>query len=367
MKKALAILLTFAMLFAVLAINTTAATTPSVTVFGNESRPVKSGEELNFTVRLSDFGEVQGLDLIITANNNVTFTKVSGDFVNDTQDAKNYKLQNQKIHIVDVTKNITENDKFQVANIVVTATVNGDSDIQVTGKLAKDGTTLFQNGEYAINNGVVVVKDVRSGSGTSLTPTEGYFTPYGAVYYQDESGYKYATKTGKDAFNLDGSTTYNYTEYKLPDSDKNITTFESTETINEVSKNAIMFNNYAQVTSGKTYGTMLIKDWDALQEYYVTQKGETNESLLRRIYDIYADNTGWKVYSYNGGKATFEVCKVAQNNYMWKSDVDGGILEYAVRIRPDESLLGEYEFSAVAYSNDRTISTVIQTKTYTFK
>lgn len=360
MKKALAILLTLAMLFAVLAINTSANTVaPTITVFGNESTPVDAAGEVKFTVRLANFGTVQGLDLKITADNDITFTAVEADEI-ELVKYSNYTLKNQEIHIVDVTGNIANANDLTVANITVTATVNGDSVINVIGSLAKDGTTLFNNDEYGINGGKVIIKKVTEATvteSTNLEAEENFFIPYGAVVKSDGT---FVPKKNDGGFDVaEGDT---YTKVAVPAS--GITTFAWSKAKTDDS-NAVRFGNYAKITENTTYGTMVIcGDWDAFQQYYQAEKGYSAADLIKKISDSYDANIGENDYVYfvaNG--IQIDVYKVSQYNYMWK---DSNSLEYAVRVN---GLEADDKCAAVAYaitgSGPAKFSTEIKTYVHT--
>lgn len=359
MKKALALLLSFAMLFTVLTVNVFAATTPTIAI---TDVTVAADEDATITLKLSDFSEVKGMDLTVTATAGIKFTAVDSELVAEG----NYTLADQKLHIVDLTDVTT-------ATIVITAEVTADGTVSVTADLAKSGTALFEAGEVSIDSeGTVTIKSVETSgtaTGTVETPTtlknedEGYFIPYGAVYVKNGDGsYTYVKKNSDGGFTITEDVKWN--KFEIPAG--GFGTFAYSTSLNAVTTSAVQFATYSnKLGTASEHGTMLIAgDWAEFKEKYPTR---TEAELIAQLSKVYDNNIGTNDYvnvTFNSKAHAIEVRKVKQTNYMWQ-DKNNGILEYALRVN---GLEANDDYVAVGYyisNSAETLSATIKEYTYT--
>lgn len=357
MKKILAIILSIAMLFGVLTINTFAADTePKVTLITNEGSPVDNNIDTYFTVRLDNFTSIKGMDITITADSGLIFksvqaTGLKNELVKDT----NYTITDNKIRIVDLT--VKDSTSVDSAKIIVMARAATDEkatqNITVEGKYADSGKTLFsittEPGVFEVSKTVTPTPV----SNKTLTAEDNYFIPYGSVYKETDTGFAFITKEANGSFNIPEGD-YKYKEYKIPDN--GITTFGFSYKEDE---KHLRFGSYSNKnTTGVKHGTMVFEgDWLALKEHYIKQ-GYTVQQILKAIYDNYDKKNPDREYTYvyytvtdkEGNNKQVNVYKFDQNNYMWKGqDEDARVLEYAIRLT---NYLPETNYTAVSYSID---------------
>ncbi len=344
MKKVLAIILSIAMLFGVLAINTFAETTPTITIDCGEA--VKVGETTTINVNLTNFSGVKGIDLTVTAGEGIVFTDVtSAEIALDRETNINCKLEDQTFHIVDLTN-------VDTATIAITATVNADAKVTAVAQLAKDSKVLYASNEFSIVDGNVVVKTVEmkgTVSGSEEAPVEfknedeGYFIPYGSVYVKNEDGsFTYVKKNEYGIFNITESGV-NWDKFEIPAD--GFGTFALSDTLNAMTTPAVQFATYSNKYATATkHGTMIIAgDWTEFKAKYSTK---TEAELIAKISEVYDANIGDNDYvnlTFNSKVNAIRIKKINQKNFMWKND---SVLEYALRVN---GLNANDDYAAVGY------------------
>ena len=321
MKKLTASIIAGALMISAMGINAFAdgaGTQPSIKVYGNA---VPTSDATEFTVKLTDFAAVKGMKLEIASGAGLKLTGVSGDIVN----TGNYKVTDNKITIVDVTK-------AETANITVKAEANTDvvdsADITVTADLAQNGKSLYAEGTYNLVNGKVAVKTAAATQkvekAEDLKEETGYFIPYGSLGYTENGVFKAIDKNDDGSFSASnfptdlGSLSYN--KYKLPAN--KIMTFGQGES--EKVKGAYQFGTYALEEAGTKFGTMCIAgDWTEFVEYFKDNKNMTEGEMLSAIYEAYNKNINGHKYvkmTCNNKANTIRVYVVENQKQMWSSN-----------------------------------------------
>lgn len=353
MKKLIAIISALTMAVTVMCVGASAASTPSIKVFGNESTPAGQGEETSFDVRLADFSGIKGMDVKITSDKNAKFTKITSKDI-ELKENDNYTLKDNEIHIVE----LNSQDKLLLK---VTAVASKESQIEVSATLAESGTKLAQS--VATVGGTVVVSDKKEDTtkaeATVLNPSgENYFIPYG---YVKRDG-KYIEKEADGSFKNVPSG-QNYAEFPIP---TDVVTFGVSEKENKT--NTPQFGSYGVKAADKTFGTLsVIGDWDGFSAYYVKNSGVTISKLMEAVLKYYNaneakmknENATHVILKYDGGK-TVKIFKTEQTKKMWDNDK---YIQYSLRV---EGLKSGEQVAAVGYSiigNTTSLSSEI--KTYT--
>ena len=356
MKKLIAIISALTMAVSVRCIGASAASTPSIKVFGNESTPAEKGKETSFDVRLANFSGIKGMDVKITSDSNAKFTGITSEDIKLTEN-DNYKLSDNEIHIVELNTKDT-------LLLKVTATVEARSEIKVSATLAESRTTVAQT--VAITDGNVVVSDKKEDTTKAetavLNPSDStkYFIPYG---YVKKDG-KYIEKETDGSFKNVPSE-QNYAEFPIP---TDVVTFGVSEKENKA--NTPQFGSYGVKAADKTFGTLsVIGDWDGFSAYYVKNYGVTIFELMNSVLRYYDANetkmtnegATHVILKYDGTK-TIKVFKTAQTKVMWEN---GNHIQYSLRV---EGLTSGDQVAAVGYSvnNGKTVLSS-EIKTYTAK
>ena len=355
MKKLIAIISALTMAVSVMCIGASAASTPSIKVFGNDSTPAEKGKETSFNVRLADFNGIKGMDVKITSDSNAKFTGITSEDIKLTKD-DNYKLSDNEIHIVELNTKDT-------LLLKVKATVSAEAKITVSATLAESGTTLAQS--VATVGGTVSVSDKKEDTtkaeATVLNPSgENYFIPYG---YVKRDG-KYIEKEADGSFkNVPAG--QNYAEFPIP---ADVVTFGVSE--KENTTNTPQFGSYGVKVADKTFGTLsVIGDWDGFSAYYVKNYGVTISELMKAVLNYYnANEQAMKdanathvIFKYGEGKTkSIKIFKTAQTKVMWENTEH---IQYSLRV---EGLTAGDQVAAVGYSvnNGKTVLSS-EIKTYT--
>lgn len=355
-KKISAIILAGALLASAVGMNAFADSTgtkPTITVFGNESSPAKPGESVVVNVRLSDFSTVAGMDISLNGTDSA-FEKIESSDIKLEKDS-NYKLTDNKIHIVEL------NEK-DVINLKVTVKASATANLTVNAELAKDGKDLIK--DFTIKDGKVVVgttsATVAEGQ-TELADGNEYFIPFGSVF---DTNNTFVKKDGNGKFTVSAGTTYQ--QFAIP---KDITTFGVSDkfTASNGSTNR-QFGTYANNYDNQNYGTMLIfGDFNTAADYVREKSGMSVSELLNFLStkfnesNIAADGKKYLPVTYKDGTETKElkVIKVEQTKYLWKS-TDGKSCEYALRVI---DITDSQTYTAVGYHGTN-LSTEIKTEIY---
>lgn len=370
MKKTIAIVLSLVMLFGLFAINTFAATgDPTVQLITNAGSPIKNDEHDStvFTLKFNDFYTVQGMDVIVSLTG-ANFSEdgqgkplfsVSGfDFSDKMALDSNYTYSKagteKKIHIVDLTGGKNGKIYFTITNI-------DNPEINVLGKYAKDGKTMFElENEGSVEIAVDPV-DNTANAGQPIVPSAGKFIPYGSVWKGTGSNVSFANKDSNGSFDTsDGEYTYN--EFNIPAN--GIVTFGVSDPIDKELQNALRFGNYfnKSLTGTTTFGTMIFEgDWLAVKELYI-KNGYTVQEILKLFSNDYDtkkaanQNMNYVRYTVNGDD--FRVYKFAQTKHLWKN---GDVLEYAINITGVEE---DQTYTAAAYFVNGETTTISETVKY---
>ncbi len=356
MKKALAILLTLAMLFTVVSANVFAAENlPTIEIVSQEVE--EDAGTATIAVKLTNFTTVAGMDLIVVSDSeNVKFTAVK---TSDLIQEGDYKVADDgsNVHIVDLTGDVVD------ATIELVVVVTGPAKITATAQLAKDGKTLLDaETEFDIVDGEITIAETETiipgevkdediagaeGGEVTITANEGYFIPYGSVYTKNANGsYNYFQKEDNGTFVVKEAVQYNM--FEIPKS--GFRTFGISDAALKSGTEAIMFGNYSNaLNTASEHGTLLFAgQWTEYLEYY-KGKGFTEAELVKAIYDRYNsvnDGTYDAVTMWANNKTiSIDVYKKVQTNWMWK-DKTNGILEYALRV---SQMNNGDEYTAVAY------------------
>ena len=368
MKKLLAVLLAVAMLFSVCAFSTSAEETPKVTIVTNQGSPVAKGTTTYFTVRFDNFSVIKGMDVTITADQNIELGAVTTSGFPTASEGNNYTESNEgavhTIHFVDLTGG--ENGMIKFAAYVPTdAVTTADPAIKVTGTYADSGTTLFEvaapaNGTFELTKEIAEtdISATETTANNSITVdvnTDEKFIPQGAVYIKNADGtYTYAKKQGANTFLATETGKYVYKSFDKPEN--KITTFGVSKYTDDDSR--IRFGNYSELnTVGTVHGTLVFEgDWLELKNYYI-QNGYTVQQFINAIYEdvtkkLLVDNKDAKFVYYKVNGKQINVYRFEQKNYMWKSDSD---LEYAVRLNGAQT---NTVYTGVAFSVSSDGSTV---------
>lgn len=355
MKKALAILLTLAMLFTVVSANVFAAENlPTIEIVSQEVE--EDAGTATIAVKLTNFTTVAGMDLIIVSDSeNVKFTAVK---TSDLIQEGDYKVADDgsNVHIVDLTGDVVD------ATIELVVAVTGPAKITATAKLAKDGTTLLNaETEFDIVNGEITIAETETvipgevkdediagaeGGEVTITANEGYFIPYGSVFTKNANGsYNYFPKENNGTFVVKEAVEYNM--FEIPKS--GFRTFGISDAALKSGTEAIMFGNYSNaLNTASEHGTLLFDgQWAQFVEYYAG-KGIKESELIQKIYDRYElvnGNGDYKCVTMkcNNETVSIDVYKMVQTNWMWRQ---GDVLEYALRV---SYMTPNHEYAAVAY------------------
>ncbi len=361
MKKVLAVVLTLVMLIGAFSFSTSAedTTTPTVTIITNEGSAVTEGTQTYFTVRFDNFSTIKGVDVTITASAGTLGDVQSFEFKDSAEKNVNYTVDGNTIRFVDLLKNGANN-----ARLVFPATAPAASaTINVIGKYAKDGSTLFdittQPGTFEVKT---VVEENPIDQDVSTLPAPSVesktFIPVGGVYKKvvdgDKTTYTFANKNDNGTFSLGEGGGYTYQSYDIPDN--GITTFGISNDVNYPA--LIRFGSYTNIyDTTSIFGTMLFEgDWLALKNYYI-QLGIDVQDFTKILYTNTrtildkAENAGkthviYTVPLNDGGTTKVKVYLFQQSNYMWKNETDG-VLEFTIRLHGAKK---DVTYTAAAYT-----------------
>ena len=350
MKKLLAIFLTVVMLLGVVAISTSAETaTPKVTIVTNEGSAVAKGVTTYFTVKFDNFSEIKGIDVTITADQNIELGKITTTGFPSADKDVNYTEENEgaehTIRFVDLTAGKDGKIIFE-ATVPENAATTGDPSITVTGKYAKDGKTLFEVAAPAAGTFELVKEIVTTPVETEqpVTAPAGKFIPYGSVYTGSSDNATFVEKNADGTFTAPAGAVYQ--SFDIPAN--GITTFGASKDTEYADK--LRFGSYSNLNDGaREHGTLVFEgDWLTLKNYYI-QKGYTVQQFVKALYDDVtaklAANPNAKFVYYNlGNGEKINVYRFVQKNYMWKG---GSVLEYSIRLN---GVKDNTTYTGIAYS-----------------
>ena len=375
MKKILAIILSIAMLFGVLAINTFAADTePKVTLITNEGSPVQQGDSTYLTVRFDNFSSIKGMDVTITADGaelgKVYITGFKNFSLKENENFTEVNDNEKNIHTIRIVDLMGEDNTGKIAFQVKAPAKSAQ--ITVKGKYADSGKTLFsittEPGTFEVYAEPEKVKvEIPQGETTAQitqnTAGVNKFIPQGSVFKEVDGTYIQAQKDKDGNFNVGEG--YVFNSFDIPAN--GITTFGASNLVKNT--RTVRFGSYSQKNDGtKTHGTMVFEgNWLLLKNYYI-KLGYSVEQLVNMIYQNFdetlnlSNNSGkefvfYKVPKEDGtGYETINVYKFTQQKYIWKND--SGVLEYGLQIN---NVADNQTYTAVAYSHnndDKSIATV---------
>lgn len=350
MKKLLAIILTVVMLFGVVAISTSADTAaPKVTIVTNEGSAVAKGVPTYFTVKFENFSEIKGIDVTITADQNIELGEVTTTGFPKAEADVNFTEENEgaehTIRFVDLTAGEDGKITFK-AWVPTDAATTGDPSITVAGKYAKDGKTLFEveapaAGTFELVKEIEVSEPVQTE--TTIKAPANKFIPVGGVYTGTGNNVEYVEKNEDGSFTAPAGAVYQ--SFDVPTN--GITTFGASDDPQDNTR--LRFGSYSNLNNNaKEHGTLVFEgEWLVLKNYYI-QKGYTVQQFVKALYnDVTAKlaanpDADFVYYKVNG--ETINVYRFKQQNYMWKG---GEVLEYAIRLNGVKT---DKTYTGVAYS-----------------
>ena len=356
MKKLLAIILTVVMLFGVVAISTSADTAaPKVTIVTNEGSAVAKGVPTYFTVKFENFSEIKGIDVTITADQNIELGEVTTTGFPEAEADVNFTEENEgaehTIRFVDLTAGKNGSIIF-AAKVPEDAVTTGDPSITVAGKYAKDGKTLFEveapaAGTFELTKVIETSAPQQTAQDQTVNvvvePKK--FVPQGSVYVKNGNTYTFAEKQADGTFKATDAGDYVYQSFDIPEN--GITTFGASDDPQDNTR--LRFGSYSNLNNNaKEHGTLVFEgEWLVLKNYYI-QKGYTVQQFVKALYnDVTAKlaanpDADFVYYKVNG--ETINVYRFKQQNYMWKG---GEVLEYAIRLNGVKT---DKTYTGVAYS-----------------
>lgn len=360
MKKLISIVMVMVMTVAI-GINVLAAEStdnkPEIKVY-TSAVPTENGKNAVFAVKLTNFDDVKGVKLTITADNGVKFESVTGDDNLALTTDSNYKLSDTKIVIADVTKNVTN------ATITVTATATADAKITLAADLAKDGKILYGEGEFTLTDGTLLVKPIEKNAtaGSTLPEDKDYFIPYGSLGYTDGNNFVSINKNRDGSFTVPNDVTANYYQYKK--ADNGVMTFGISNKIND---NAYQFGSWVDKTKGTEYGTMVIAgEYTEILNYFKNNKNYTEKEFLEILsnkYDELIANKKNAKYvnmkcTVNNTDRYIRVYKFKNTTKMWESDTERQFALQIYNVQENEEYVG------IAYSVKGNTTTFSETAQY---
>ena len=370
MKKTLALLLCLAMLFTALTVNVFADEKQTVTI---ETSSVSEKGETSFAIKLAGYTSLKGYDLVIKAGTGLNLLSASAlNAKTDLNKDVNYKIENNELHIVELTKVdgddiITVNAKFAENQTAAVKVEVIKCDLAKSGSELYKAVTADKIAPVSIAPYVKPVEEIIKEKTVISQPVKDeesdvkYFIPYGAVYTGDDNNPTYVPKNENGDFAVDVVGTVVKT-FKVPEggfgtfgvSDAKVSDFAAKQFGN-------VETNYDET---KSYGTLVMAgEWADFKDWYLSKKGYSDAVLVQKIYNAFetanpvVDVDGKREYefiTFKAGDAIIKVYNVAQKNYMWKS---GKTFEYAVRLY---GLVGGTEYATVAYNTNGTTAKFAQ-------
>ncbi len=362
MKKLLAVLLAVVMLFSVATICSSAAETPKVTIVTNQGSPVDAGVPTYLTVKFTNFGEIQGADVIITADKNIKLEDIVVTGFPSASKDNNYTQETDgevtTIHFVDLTKGANGKITFKatVPEPADDTVVLENPVIKVEGKYAKDGTTLFDveaplDGTFELTKKIAASEPQEIAAGAEVNvefdPAK-KFVPQGAVYIDNgDDTYTFATKQADGSFLATDAGDYVYKAYDIPSN--KITTFGASNDPDDPSR--LRFGSYSALNDkAEEHGTLVFEgNWLALKNLYI-QNGYSVKDFVEAIYsdvtEKLAANENANHVSYKVGEDRINVYRFKQTKYMWKDEANG-VLEYAIRL---SNVKENTKYTGIAFS-----------------
>lgn len=363
MKKLISIVMAMVMTVAI-GINVLAAEStdnkPEIKVY-TRAVPTENGENAVFAVKLTNFDDVKGVKLTITADNGVTFTNVTGDYNLALTTDSNYKLSDKKIVIADVTKNVNE------ATITVTATATADAKITLAADLAKDGKNLYGKSEFTLTGGTVLVKPSvqNATAGTTIKDENDYFIPYGSLGYTDSEGKFVSIEKNSDGSfkSLPSDKTATYCQYKK--AENGVMTFGYSDK-KRGTEPAYQFGSWVKLEQGTSYGTMVIAgEYTTIMEYYRDSKGYTEKDFLKLISEkhdeVHQSGKYVKMFcTIDNIEYNIRVYKFENKTKMWENESNTE-RQFALQIY---NVQENEEYVGIAYSVNDSTTTFSETAQY---
>ena len=366
MKKLLAVLLAVVMLFSVATICSSAEETAKVTIVTNKGSAVNADVSTYFTVKFANFGEIQGADVTITADQNITLEDINVTGFPAANEGNNYSKTTvdgvTTVRFVDLTNGASGKITFKAT--VPSPAPAEDPIIKVVGKYAQNSTTLFEvaapaDGIFELTKVIAATKTGETAAGQEVAVDfDGTkkFVPQGAVYVNNGNDtYSFAEKQTNGTFKATAAGNYEYKVYDIPAN--KIATFGVSDDPEDKTK--LRFGNYSALNAADVeHGTLVFEgNWLALKNLYI-QNGFTVQELVKAFYEAVtaklAANPSATHVTYTVGSDKINVYRFKQTRYMWKDDTNG-ILEYAIRLR---NVQEKTTYTGVAFSvaNDGTVT-----------
>lgn len=376
------------------ALTAAAATTPTITLRGNEATPAAAaeGETVTLSLKASGFDDVVGADLELTLGTGISLrvanVKISGETIANNK----YNVNGNTLRIIDVF-NMTGAEQVTSLDLDITVRVGADDNIgRYDFSCTKAQLVYTDNKSKAIDVVVDSAKLVVGKKTETVTfntenknfDTTTSFLPYGIL----KSGDEYVVKNADGSFNVSGEQII--TRFITP-IDGAVTTFGASK-IEE--KTAIQFGSYVDSIANDVteFGTLVIAPYDVptdndnysgcekgsfdgVVEYYKNKSPETyttTDDVLAHLVELLVNNGKddgkFHALKYDSSKVIF-LSVVKQNNYMWKN-TNNTKLQYAVQYSGLNAKQIVTDYTAIGYyrvgnnAADYNFSTEIKTAQY---
>lgn len=376
------------------ALTAAAATTPTITLRGNEATPAVAadGETVTLSLKASGFNVVAGADLELTLGTGISLRVANVKISNEEIDNNKYKVNGNTLRIIDVF-NMTGAKQFTSLDLDITVNVGASDNIgRYDFSCTKAQLVYTDNKSKAIDVAVDSAKLVVGKKTETVTfntenknfDTTTSFLPYGIL----KSGDEYVVKNADGSFNVNGEQII--TRFITP-IDGAVTTFGASK-IEE--KTAIQFGSYVDsiANDATEFGTLVIAPYDVptdndnysgcekgsfdgVVEYYKNKSPETyttTDDVLAHLVELLVNkgkNDGkFHALKYDRSKVIF-LSVVKQKNYMWKN-TNNTKLQYAVQYSGLNEKQIVTDYTAIGYyrvgnnAADYNFSTEIKTAQY---
>ena len=387
------------------ALTAAAATTPTITLHGNEATPAVAadGETVTLSLKASGFNVVAGADLELTLGTGISLSVANVKISDKEIESTKYKVNDNTLRIIDVF-NMT--GAKQVTSLDLDITVNvGASDkigrydfsctkaqLVYTEKTDNKYETVDVDVENSVNKANLVVgkkTETKDFNENKNYDDENQFLPYGVLYTIENGKKVYYIKSEEGNF-TEVSKNQTITRFIKP-LNNDVTTFGASK-IEE--KTAIQFGSYVDSIANDVteFGTLVIAPYDVptdndnysgcekgsfdgVVEYYKNKSPETyttTDDVLAHLVELLVNNGKddgkFHALKYDSSKVIF-LSVVKQNNYMWKN-TNNTKLQYAVQYSGLNEKQIVTDYTAIGYyrvgnnAADYNFSTEIKTAQY---
>lgn len=375
------------------ALTAAAATTPTITLHGNEATPAVAadGETVTLSLKASGFNVVAGADLELTLGTGISLRVANVKISGETIDNNKYKVSGNTLRIIDVfnmtgAKQVTSLDLDITVNVGASDKI-GRYDFSCTKAQLVYTDNKSKAIDVAVDSAKLVVgkktETVTFGAENQNFDTSDSFLPYGIL----KSGDKYVVKNADGSFNVSGE--QKITRFITP-IDGAVTTFGASKSVFSGDESSIQFGSYINKigTENNSFGTLLIVSrplsgtiagsysqgtYENAVKYFDGNEQGLFANIIAKFNEKATEGKNWfdgklHPYSYNRTEVVYAAV-VSQKTYMWRdSDTDYSKLQYAVRCTGlNDDVKKAYEYTAVGYSlkgDTYTFSTEVKSASY---